>query len=61
MINFDSISTSNFVTFFIDGGDKDVRDIIQMRIEKRRRDGTEDTPLETDGKIGEFERHTKVQ
>ncbi|RDD40704.1 G patch domain-containing protein 3 [Trichoplax sp. H2] len=42
-----------------DGGDKDVRDMIQMRIEKRRREGIEDTSIGTTGGIGEFERHTK--
>ena len=42
-----------------DAGDKDARDYIAMRQEKRRRAGREDTDMFTAG-IGKFERHTKV-
>ena len=42
-----------------DAGDKDARDYVAMRQEKRRRDGKEDTDMFTAG-IGKFEKHTKV-
>ncbi|XP_069893640.1 G patch domain-containing protein 3 [Dipodomys merriami] len=41
-----------------DGGDKDARDSVQMRLEQRLRDGQEDGSL-TSGQVGTFERHTK--
>ncbi len=40
----------------VGGGDKDARDYVAMRQEKRRRAGDEDTDIKS---IGEFERHTK--
>ncbi|XP_036204683.1 G patch domain-containing protein 3 isoform X2 [Myotis myotis] len=42
-----------------DGGDKDARDSVQMRLERRRRDGQEDSSV-TECQVGTFERHTKV-
>ncbi|XP_043848098.1 G patch domain-containing protein 3 [Dromiciops gliroides] len=40
-----------------DGGDKDARDSVQMRLEQRLRDGLEDGSVV--GQVGTFERHTK--
>lgn len=42
-----------------DGGDKDARDSIQMRLEQRLRDGQEDGSV-IGRHVGTFERHTKV-
>ena len=42
-----------------EAGDKDARDYIAMRREKRIRDGTDPTDLPKTG-IGKFEKHTKV-
>ncbi|XP_010009675.1 PREDICTED: G patch domain-containing protein 3, partial [Nestor notabilis] len=41
-----------------DGGDKDARDSVQMRLEQRLRDGLEDGSVSRQ-QIGAFERHTK--
>ncbi|XP_008584460.1 PREDICTED: G patch domain-containing protein 3 [Galeopterus variegatus] len=41
-----------------DGGDKDARDSVQMRLERRLRDGQEDGSV-TECQVGTFERHTK--
>ncbi|XP_075408989.1 G patch domain-containing protein 3 [Tenrec ecaudatus] len=41
-----------------DGGDKDARDSVQMRLEQRRRDGQERGSV-MEGQVGTFERHTK--
>lgn len=41
-------------------GDKDARDFMLMRQEKRRRQGKEDTDMFTAG-IGKFEKHTRVR
>ncbi|XP_077006815.1 G patch domain-containing protein 3 [Tamandua tetradactyla] len=41
-----------------DGGDKDARDSVQMRLEQRLRDGQEDGSV-IEGQVGTFERHTK--
>nr|XP_006821897.1 PREDICTED: G patch domain-containing protein 3-like [Saccoglossus kowalevskii] len=43
------------VYYDLDGGDKDARDYVQMRLEQRRRDGIPDDA----DKIGKFEKHTK--
>eukprot|EP00058_Branchiostoma_floridae_P017995 XP_002603484.1 hypothetical protein BRAFLDRAFT_220106 [Branchiostoma floridae] len=42
-----------------DGGDKDARDYLQMRLEQRLRAGMDGEDREQEGKIGQFERHTK--
>jgi hypothetical protein len=42
-----------------DGGDKDARDSVQMRLERRLREGQEDGSV-LGGQVGTFERHTKV-
>ena len=42
-----------------DAGDKDARDYMAMRQERRRREGKEDTDMFTAG-IGKFEKYTKV-
>ncbi|NXI53236.1 GPTC3 protein, partial [Chloroceryle aenea] len=42
-----------------DGGDKDARDTVQMWLEQRRRDGSEEGSL-VGQQIGTFERYTKV-
>ncbi|PNI24453.1 GPATCH3 isoform 1, partial [Pan troglodytes] len=41
-----------------DGGDKDARDSVQMRLEQRLRDGQEDGSV-IERQVGTFERHTK--
>ncbi|KAM6216968.1 G patch domain-containing protein 3 [Rhynchocyon petersi] len=41
-----------------DGGDKDARDSVQMRLERRRRDGQECSGV-FECQVGTFERHTK--
>ncbi|XP_004478821.1 G patch domain-containing protein 3 isoform X1 [Dasypus novemcinctus] len=41
-----------------DGGDKDARDSVQMRLEQRLRDGQEDGSV-IQRQVGTFERHTK--
>ncbi|XP_007933979.1 G patch domain-containing protein 3 [Orycteropus afer afer] len=41
-----------------DGGDKDARDSVQMRLERRLRDGQEHGSV-TECQVGTFERHTK--
>lgn len=41
-----------------DGGDKDARDAVQMRLEQRLRDGQEDCSV-MEHQVGTFERHTK--
>ncbi|XP_055979268.1 G patch domain-containing protein 3 [Sorex fumeus] len=41
-----------------DGGDKDARDSVRMRLERRLRDGQEDGSL-VKRQVGTFERHTK--
>ncbi|XP_037356944.1 G patch domain-containing protein 3 isoform X2 [Talpa occidentalis] len=41
-----------------DGGDKDARDSVQMRLEQRLRDGREDGSV-IERQVGTFERHTK--
>ncbi|XP_008835059.1 G patch domain-containing protein 3 [Nannospalax galili] len=41
-----------------DGGDKDARDFVQMRLEQRLRDGQEDGSV-IGRQVGTFERHTK--
>ncbi|XP_043940106.1 G patch domain-containing protein 3 isoform X2 [Protopterus annectens] len=41
-----------------DGGDKDARDYVQMRLEQRRREGLDDGSMCCQ-QIGKFERHTK--
>ncbi|XP_044291266.1 G patch domain-containing protein 3 [Varanus komodoensis] len=41
-----------------DGGDKDARDLVQMRFEQRLRDGLEDGSV-LNRQIGNFEKHTK--
>lgn len=41
-----------------DGGDKDARDSVRMRLERRLRDGQEDGSL-VKRQVGNFERHTK--
>lgn len=43
----------------IGAGDKDTRDLIQMRLEHRRRQGLE-TESVFDKGVGQFEKHTKV-
>ncbi|XP_072465583.1 G patch domain-containing protein 3 isoform X1 [Notamacropus eugenii] len=43
---------------FSDGGDKDARDSVQMRLEQRLRDGVEDGSA-VSHQVGTFERHTK--
>ena len=49
------------VVFFYgtDGGDKDARDMIQIRYDQRRRQGLEMDSVFTGG-LGKFEQHTKV-
>nr|XP_020038705.1 G patch domain-containing protein 3 [Castor canadensis] len=46
------------VYYDTDGGDKDARDSVQMRLEQRRRDGQEDGSM-IGHQVGTFERHTK--
>lgn len=43
-----------------DGGDKDARDSVQMRLERRLREGQEDGSV-IGRQVGTFERHTKVK
>lgn len=45
--------------FIPDGGDKDARDLVQMRLEQRLRNGLEDRSLLSQ-QIGAFEKYTKV-
>lgn len=46
------------VYYDTDGGDKDARDSVQMRLERRLRDGQEDGSV-IRCQVGTFERHTK--
>ncbi|XP_069333614.1 G patch domain-containing protein 3 [Eulemur rufifrons] len=46
------------VYYDTDGGDKDARDSVQMRLERRLRDGQEDGSV-IRRQVGTFERHTK--
>lgn len=46
--------------FSPDGGDKDARDLMQMRLEQRLRDGLEDESI-AGQRIGTFEKYTKVR
>ncbi|XP_021539270.1 G patch domain-containing protein 3 [Neomonachus schauinslandi] len=46
------------VYYDTDGGDKDARDSVQMRLERRLRDGQEDSSV-IKCQVGTFERHTK--
>lgn len=44
----------------LDGGDKDARDYVQMRLEQRLRGGQEDGSV-IGRQVGAFEHHTKVR
>ena len=45
----------------VDAGDRDARDFIAIRADRRRRNGEVDNrDLAFAGKIGKFEKHTKV-
>lgn len=46
--------------FVLDGGDKDAKDLVQMRFEQRLRDGVEDGSV-LGQRIGNFEKYTKVR
>ncbi|XP_072033929.1 G patch domain-containing protein 3-like [Amphiura filiformis] len=61
--DFDEQTSDNFnvdmsVYYDPDGGDKDARDMVQMRYDQRRRQGLEMDSVFTGG-LGNFEKHTK--